>query len=92
MIDKISVTGKQYTPKKDIHKVQSQQPAFKGVGDLLIKGIQACEKEPMVNVSVLDLSTAILPRTFFETFIGSKKKDENGNEKKRASFKYSGWI
>ena len=57
MIEKISGTGKQYTPKKDIHKNQSQQPAFKGVGDLLIKGIQACEKEPMVNVSVLDLST-----------------------------------
>ena len=34
----------------------------------------------MINVAVLDLSTAILPRTFFETFIGSKKKDENGNE------------
>ena len=36
----------------------------------------------MVNVTVLDLSTAILPRTFFETFIGSKQKDENGNETK----------
>ncbi len=37
----------------------------------------------MVNVSVLDLSTAILPRTFFETFIGSKNKNENGEEQKR---------
>lgn len=90
MIEKISGTGKQYTPKKDIHKIQSQQPAFKGVGDLLIKGIQACEKEPMVNVSVLDLSTAILPRTFFETFIGSKKKDENGNEKKERHLNIQG--
>lgn len=80
MIDKISVSRRQYAPKKDNNNPQKQQPAFKGMGDLLIRGVQACEREPMWNVTFLDLSTAILPRTFFETFIGSKKKDENGKE------------
>lgn len=82
MIDKISVSvdKKKYAPKDN--GSYSQQPAFKGagVGELIIKGVQACEREPMVNVTVLDLLTAILPRTYFETFIGSKKKYENGNE------------
>jgi hypothetical protein len=58
-------------------------PNFTGLGELALKGIQYCEQYPMVNVSVLDLSTAILPRTFFETFIGSKQKDENGKEKRK---------
>ena len=62
----------------------------KAGGDLLIKGVQACEREPMVNVTVLDLSTAILPRTYFETFIGSKKKDENGNETKERKLNVMG--
>lgn len=56
------------------------QTSFTGLGSLALKGIQKCEESPMINVAVLDLSTAILPRTFFETFIGSKKKDESGNE------------
>lgn len=90
MIDKISasVDKNKYTPANS----KSSQPSFKGngLGDLLIKGIQACEKEPMVNVTVLDLSTAILPRTFFETFIGSKKKDEHGNEIKERKLNIMG--
>lgn len=82
MINKISVSvdkNKKYTPATNQH---NSQPAFKGsdLGELILKGVQACEREPMVNVTVLDLATAILPRTFFETFIGSKKKDENGKE------------
>lgn len=32
-----------------------------------IKLIQQCEKEPMINVAVIDLATAILPRTFWES-------------------------
>lgn len=91
MIDKISVGTKQYAPKKDNKKNFNKQTAFKGLvdtplkalGELTLKGIQACEREPMWNVTFLDLSTAILPRTYFETFIGSKKKDENGNEKEK---------
>lgn len=91
MIDKVSVVTnrKQYTPKKE-HQTAQRQPEFTGMGDLLIKGIQYCEKEPMVNVTVLDLATAILPRTFFETFIGSKKKDENGNETKERKLNVMG--
>ena len=57
--------------------------SFTGLGELALKGIQYCEQYPMVNVSVLDLSTAILPRTFFETFIGSKQKDGNGKDKRK---------
>lgn len=51
-------------------KQQNQQttpPNFKGGPvDLLLSGLQACEANPMLNVSVLDLSTAIIPRTAIE--------------------------
>ncbi len=83
MINKVelgSVDSKNYTPKQ---LKTNNQPAFTGVGDLLLRGIQYCEQYPMVNVSVLDLSTAIVPRTILETTIGSKKKGENGEEQKR---------
>lgn len=49
------------------------QPQFKGMdsflagmGNIAIKAIQQCEQQPMVNVAVLDLSTAIVPRTAVE--------------------------
>ena len=82
MINKVelgSVNRKNNSPKY----VSSQnigQVSFAGLGDMALRGIQLCEQQPMLNVTVLDLSTAILPRTFFETFIGSKQKDEDGNE------------
>jgi hypothetical protein len=57
--------------------------SFTGMGDFALKAIQACEAKPMLNVTVLDLSTAIIPRTAFETIIGSKQKDENGNDIKK---------
>ena len=48
-----------------------QQPQFKGVGEAVLNGIagviQTCEAVPMVNVAVIDLSTAIVPRTIIET-------------------------
>ncbi|MCM1338559.1 MAG: hypothetical protein NC191_02680 [Muribaculaceae bacterium] len=57
------------------------QPNFTGLGQKLgaaaVKGIQKCEESPMINVAVLDLSTAIVPRSIFETVIGSKKEDKN---------------
>ncbi|MBD5402298.1 hypothetical protein HDR58_05805 [bacterium] len=80
MINKVelgSVNNKNKTPMQ-YKNVGTQN--FTGLGDLALKGIQLCEQKPMVNVTVLDLSTAILPRTFFETFIGSKQKDEEGND------------
>ena len=64
-----------YKGRKDVN--------FTGLTNWAIKGIQKCEQNPMINVAVLDLTTAILPRTFFETFIGSKQKDENGNEHRK---------
>ncbi len=80
-IESSSVNSKVNTP----HKLNAQKvhPNFKGLGEFVLKGIQLCEAQPMVNVTVLDLSTAIIPRTIFETFIGSKQKDENGEKKQR---------
>ena len=65
MISKISsVENRKNTPNWD---AKNQQPAFKGLGDAILRGVQLCEEVPMVNVSVLDLSTAIIPRTIIET-------------------------
>lgn len=84
MINKVelgSVKNNSKTPNRIVIKNNNMgQPNFTGLGSLALKGIQKCEERPMVNVAVLDLSTAILPRTFFETFIGSKTKDEDGND------------
>lgn len=66
MIEKISsVQNKQYTPARRDNK--SQTPSFGGLGDGIVYAVQLCEKYPMVNVSALDLSTAIVPRTIIET-------------------------
>ncbi len=82
MINKVelgSVNSKHIsTPKAYVSRDLKQQPSFTGA-EWLLKGIQKCEESPMINVAVLDLATAIIPRTIFETFIGSKQKDENGN-------------
>lgn len=81
MINKIELGSvKNNRTPKYVSQKNKGQTSFTGLGSLALKGIQKCEESPMINVAVLDLSTAILPRTFFETFIGSKKKDENGNE------------
>ena len=77
-IDKI----KNNTPQ-NVKKNGDSNIHFNGLGELALRGIQLCEQHPMINVSVLDCTTAIFPRTFFETFIGSKKKDENGQPQKR---------
>lgn len=71
MIEKISSVDnkKQYTPKRDNYR---QNPSFNGLGDGVIAAVQLCEKYPMVNVTALDLSTAIVPRTVIET------KESNG--------------
>ena len=42
------------------------QPNFKGLVDGATSLIQICEKSPMINVAVLDLATAIIPRTVIE--------------------------
>ncbi len=58
---------------------------FGGVGDLILQGVQMCERHPMVNVSVLDLSTAIIPRTVIEAYSGDSVVDEKGNKKRKAN-------
>lgn len=73
MIDKVSIASvkNNNTPKRDNN--MQKNPAFKGgLADLPILLVQQCEKQPMINVSVLDLSTAIVPRTVIET------KESNG--------------
>ena len=72
MINKISanknINSIQYSStKKD--KRQQTSPSFNGgLLDATIKGIQHCEKNPMLNVAVIDLATAIIPRSIWESF------------------------
>ncbi len=78
MIDKLrlgSSENNKYTPqnRKGNNSANPQKPSFGGLGDGLISAVQLCEKYPMVNVSALDLSTAIVPRTIIET------KESNGH-------------
>lgn len=90
MIEKVNISSvnKKNTPKHQMNDVKTgSQPSFKGgLVDGLIWGVQQCEKHPMVNVTVLDLSTAIIPRTIVETTAGSKTKDENGEKKRNWNF------
>ncbi len=46
---------------------REQNPNFKGLGAIALSGIQACERMPMVNVAVIDMLSAILPRTIVES-------------------------
>ena len=48
-------------------KGKKENPNFRGVGAVALAGIQACEKMPMINVAVIDLLSAILPRTIVES-------------------------
>ena len=54
-------------------KPQKSEPNFKGlegIGGAIFNGatwaVQQCEANPMINVAVLDLTTAIVPRTIVE--------------------------
>ena len=84
MITKVSVEkteNSRYTPAV-IRDKNNAKPAFTGLGALggwLVKGMQRCEAEPMLNVTVLDLTTAIAPRSIIETVAASKVTDDYGN-------------
>ena len=70
MINKIGVedsTGKTNSNIARSNKEANQQPSFKGIGAVALAGIQACERMPMVNVAVIDMLSAILPRTIVES-------------------------
>lgn len=62
MIDRIntnSINSYKYSAQK--------QPQFKGALEMATSAIQMCESNPMLNVAVLDLATAIIPRTVVES-------------------------
>lgn len=62
MIDRINKNSMNTSPKP-----LSNQPQFKGAIDgAVISALQYCESQPMLNVTVLDLLTAIGPRTIAE--------------------------
>jgi len=95
MINKVelgSVKINNKTPRYYSNDKNLGQTSFTGIGDkslkFALKSLQKCEESPMLNVAVLDLSTAIIPRSIFETVIGSKKKDENGNETKERKLNF----
>ena len=69
MINKIGVDNTSKINSNNVRqKEQSKQnPNFKGVGAIALAGIQACERMPMVNVTVIDMLSAILPRTVVES-------------------------
>lgn len=49
-------------------KQDSANPNFQGgVFSALLQGVQICEQNPMINVAVIDMFSAILPRTFVES-------------------------
>lgn len=61
MINKVN------TSSVNSNKQMKNQPQFKGAIDgALMSALQFCEQYPMINVTVLDLSTAIVPRTVIE--------------------------
>lgn len=71
MINKIGVDTKtsrinSIDARKNKEGTAQQSPNFRGA-NLLLQGIQACERMPMVNVAVIDMLSAILPRTIVES-------------------------
>ena len=89
---KLSDINSKYTPgqkQKDLSFGGFQNTAHRYAQKAAeggIKLVQQCEKHPMINVTVLDLATAIIPRTLVETFAVPKdtnpKKDENQENKR----------
>lgn len=72
MINKVSVETNpriinSKRARKNENKANQQNPNFKGLGGVLLTGMQACERMPMVNVAVIDMLSAILPRTIVES-------------------------
>ena len=74
MINRLGVENRninsKYTTSQRKESVQKEQDtSFKGGGvwGTLLWGIQKCEENPMVNVAVIDMFSAILPRTIVES-------------------------
>lgn len=72
MINKVSVETNpriinSKRARKNENTASQRNPNFKGLGGVLLTGMQACERMPMVNVAVIDMLSAILPRTIVES-------------------------
>lgn len=71
MINKIGVENNTGSVNSKITRQQKegvqQNPNFKGLGAIALAGIQKCEQVPMINVAVIDMLSAILPRTIVES-------------------------
>ena len=70
MISKVGVENKVNSNYYALNNNEKDlnNPNFKGgIIPVLLQGIQACERNPMVNVAVIDMFSAILPRTFVES-------------------------
>ena len=69
MINKISVEDKSGRINSNSSRPNKEKytPNFRGLGAFALAGIQACERMPMVNVAVIDMLSAILPRTIVES-------------------------
>ena len=70
MINKISVDSKTERRNSINFKPNARKnvvPSFKGLGAIALAGIQKCEQMPMINVAVIDMLSAILPRTIVES-------------------------
>ena len=79
---------KAFTPNKNAVKSADKiSPNFGNAGNFLIAAMQACEKHPMLNVSVIDLTTAIGPRSIMET-VTVNKDEVNERGKKRVELNF----
>ena len=68
MINKIGVDNTSRINSLQARQKQDENnPSFKGLGSIALQGIQMCERMPMVNVTVIDMLSAILPRTIVES-------------------------
>ena len=86
MINKVELGSIEKHNSIYTHKHREKNAAgvnFTGLGDVLLKTVQVCEEHPMINVSFLDCTTAIFPRTIIETVAGSKSNNKNEENPKR---------
>ena len=70
MINKIGVENSTTGVNSSITRQQKEgisNPNFRGLGAIALAGIQKCEQVPMINVAVIDMLSAILPRTIVES-------------------------
>lgn len=72
MISKIGVEDRKINDIQNTASTYSKgttNPNFRGSGlwAIALQGLQECEKNPMINVTVIDMLSAILPRTIVES-------------------------